>query len=134
MTLRTHLHDLASSFADAIVDVIRFSSLDELSSQTGIDARVGRGLLPGSSGGGRTKPGDARKSRRLPRRSLEVIGRQLADVVALLKESKEGLRAEQIRERLGVQAKELPRVLKAGLSTQELTCVGNKRATTYFVT
>jgi hypothetical protein len=134
MTLRAQLHDLASSFADAIVDVIRFSSLDELSAQTGIDARLGRGPLPSSRAERRTNPGAARESRRLPRRSLEAIGKQLADVVALVRESKEGLRAEQIRERLGVQAKELPRVLQEGLSTQVLTCKGNKRATTYFVT
>jgi hypothetical protein len=134
MTLRAQLHDLASSFADAIVDAIRFSSLDELGSQTGVDAQVGRGRLPTSRGERRTKPGDARKSGRLPRRSLEAIGNQLAHVVALLKESKEGLRAEQIRDRLGVQAKELPRVLKQGLSTKILACEGNKRATTYFLT
>jgi hypothetical protein len=134
MALRAQLHDLASSFADAIVDVIRFSSLDELSSQTGVAAHLGRGRLPSSSRERPTKPGDARKSRRLPRRSLEAIGKQLAEVVALVRESKGGLRAEQIRESLGLQAKELPRVLKEGLATKVLTCEGNKRATTYFVT
>jgi hypothetical protein len=49
-----------------------------------------------------------------------------------VKKHKEGLRAEQIREELGLQAKELPRVLKEGLSSRKLKSKGQKRATTYF--
>jgi hypothetical protein len=65
---------------------------------------------------------------------MRAIGTQLAEVVALLKENEEGLRAEQIRDRLGVRPRELPRVFKACLSTKVLTCKGNRRATTYSVT
>jgi hypothetical protein len=43
------------------------------------------------------------------------------------------MRAEQIRSTLGLQAKEMPRILKEGLSTKKLTSKGQKRATTYFV-
>jgi len=53
-------------------------------------------------------------------------------VTSLVKKHKEGLRAEQIREELGLQAKELPRVLKEGLSSRKLKSKGQKRATTYF--
>ena len=50
----------------------------------------------------------------------------------LLQKSSGGLRAEQIREALGVEAKELPRPLADGLSSGRFTKTGQKRATTYF--
>jgi hypothetical protein len=49
-----------------------------------------------------------------------------------VKKSPEGLRAEQIRTALSLQAKEMPRVLKEGVSTKKLRIKGQKRATTYF--
>ena len=54
------------------------------------------------------------------------------NIVSLLQKSPEGLRAEQIREALGVQAKELPRPLADGLSEGRISKSGQKRATTYF--
>ena len=56
----------------------------------------------------------------------------LDGVVALVKKHKEGLRAEQIRSELALVAKEMPRVLKEGLSSRRLKSKGQKRATTYF--
>jgi hypothetical protein len=53
-------------------------------------------------------------------------------VVSLVRSHKEGLRAEQIRSELGMQAKEMPRVLKEGLVKRKLRSKGQKRATTYF--
>jgi hypothetical protein len=53
-------------------------------------------------------------------------------VVALVKKNKNGLRAEQIRSELDMQPKEMPRVLKEGLSHKVLRATGQKRATTYF--
>ena len=41
-------------------------------------------------------------------------------------------RAEEIRSKLGMQAKEMPRILKQGLAAKKLTSKGHKRATTYF--
>ncbi|HEY4015776.1 MAG TPA: hypothetical protein VGM06_20690 [Polyangiaceae bacterium] len=49
-----------------------------------------------------------------------------------MKKHKEGLRAEQIRSELGLQAKEMPRILKEGLGKKSLKAKGQKRATTYF--
>ena len=69
---------------------------------------------------------------RLPRRSAEEIEATLEKIVALLKKHKDGLRAEEIRKSLAMQAKEMPRILKEGLSTKKLTSKGQKRATTYF--
>jgi Fic family protein len=55
----------------------------------------------------------------------------LQDVVALVKASKGGLRAEQIRAKLGMQRKEMPRVLREGLAKILLRSKGQKRSTTY---
>jgi Fic family protein len=57
--------------------------------------------------------------------------RALDGVIALVKKHKGGLRAEQIRAELGMQAKEMPRVLSEGLSKKKLKRRGRKRATTY---
>ncbi len=53
-------------------------------------------------------------------------------IVSLLKANPTGLRAEEIRAKLGLQAKELPRPLKEGLEAGSLSKTGQKRATTYF--
>jgi hypothetical protein len=43
------------------------------------------------------------------------------------------MRAENIRAKLGLQAKAMPRILKSGLAAPKvLTSKGQKRATTYF--
>ena len=54
------------------------------------------------------------------------------DIVELLGKNGGGMRAEQIREALGVEAKELPRPLADALSAGRITKSGQKRATTYF--
>jgi len=53
-------------------------------------------------------------------------------IVNLLSQSSEGMRAEQIREALGVEAKELPRPLAEALESGRVSKSGQKRATTYF--
>jgi hypothetical protein len=73
------------------------------------------------------------KNGRLPRRSSEEIAKTLNKIVLLVKTHKEGMRAEEIRSALGMQAREMPRILKEGLSTKKLASKGQKRATTYFV-
>ncbi|WP_394847349.1 hypothetical protein LZC95_07775 [Pendulispora brunnea] len=50
----------------------------------------------------------------------------------LLKAHAAGLRAEQIRAALGLEAKELPRPLKELLRSKKVKTKGQKRATTYF--
>ena len=42
-----------------------------------------------------------------------------------------GLRAEEIRKHLGLDVREVPRVLKEGLRTKKIKAKGQKRATTY---
>jgi len=131
--LQSQLHDMASSFAEAVLHAIRSASLQELlhpASGNARNARVGASAgLPKPDGG---SPDHRRPSRRLARRSSEDIAKQLGRVVTLVKAHKAGLRAEQIRSKLGMQSKEMPRVLKEGLTNKALKSKGQKRATTYF--
>jgi hypothetical protein len=134
--LRSALSELASSFTDSVLEAIRTASIEELLAQTSMNAS-GNGRRARSAAGPAPKAAPAAKARaaasgRLPRRSDEEIGAALDGVVALVKKNKEGLRAEQIRAALGLQAKELPRILKQGLSSRKLKSKGQKRATTYF--
>jgi hypothetical protein len=69
---------------------------------------------------------------RLARRSAEDVAKAVDQVVALVKQSKTGLRSEDIKKRLGFDRREIPRILKTGLETKKLRATGQKRATTYF--
>jgi hypothetical protein len=87
------------------------------------------------AGSGNAKAAAASKktaSGRLARRSAEDIGSVVDSIVSLLEQHSEGLRAEQIRGALGLDAKELPRPLADGLAAGTITKTGQKRATTYF--
>jgi hypothetical protein len=128
--LHSHLADLASSFATSVLAAVRSSSLEELriTNGHGRPAPEHRGARAAAA----AKAAPAKSSRRLGRRSAADISRALDGVVSLLKKKKAGLRAEQIRTELGMQAKEMPRVLSDGLSHKKLRKKGQKRATTYF--
>jgi hypothetical protein len=73
-------------------------------------------------------------SGRLARRSLEEIDAVVSKVATLLKKHPNGLRSENIREELGLDVKEVPRVLKQGVANGAFKILsGEKRATTYGV-
>ena len=129
--LQSRLSELASTFADAVLDAVRTVSLQELQTTGSSNGhRTGRpGAAVISTAGVSWRP---RASGRLPRRSSEDIAKELQRVVTLVGTHRTGLRAEQIRDRLGMQSRELPRILKEGLSTRALKSKGQKRATTYF--
>jgi hypothetical protein len=131
-SLQSTLSDLATSFASSILDALRGASLNELVQSNGQVRPSGRS--PRSATVAATTPTKpARSNGRLARRSPEDIAASLGQVVALVKKNKEGLRAEQIRSQLGLQPKEMPRILKEGLDKKVLKSKGQKRATTYFV-
>jgi hypothetical protein len=135
MPLRSNLSALASSFANDVLDAIRGASLQELLAESGGGARRGPGRPPASKSNPATSTTPrTRKSGRLARRSPEDIARELERVIALVKAAKNGLRAEEIRAALRMQAKEMPRVLQEGLAKKKLKSKGQKRATTYFAT
>jgi len=145
--LRSTIEDLSSQFAVRIIEALRGASIDELLAVAGGDLTSGRrpAARPRATGneGGGSSGGNARESAgagrrrgrggRLGRRSPDDIARMVEDITSLLAKSNEGLRAEQIREALGVEAKELPRPLAEALSSGRITKSGQKRATTYFV-
>jgi len=142
--LRAALNALTSSFADSILSAIRSASLDDLVGKddgahavsNGRSARApaaSRKAAKSAPAAAKAAPAlSSASTGRLPRRSAEEITKVLDGVVALVKKHKEGLRAEQIRSELALVAKEMPRVLKEGLSSRRLKSKGQKRATTYF--
>ena len=129
-SLRTTIESLASEFAASVLDALRSASLDELADVAGRGAPTRRG--PGRP---RADAGESAGAapKRLGRRSAGDITRMIQSIVDVLQKSASGLRAEQIRETLGVEAKELPRPLADAISSGRITKSGQKRATTYFV-
>jgi hypothetical protein len=125
-TLQTRLATLASKFADEVLVAIQASSLEEILVDRGGRRGPGRPRAAGAA------PARARRAGRLKRRSAEDIQKQLANVVAALKATKKGMRAEEIKARLKLDRREIPRVLAEGLKKKAITRKGQKRATTYF--
>jgi hypothetical protein len=124
--LKTNLQSLAASFADDVVRAIRGASLQELLGEVGNGPRPARRAAA-------SEPSRAARRGRLKRRSAADISNAVDRIAALLGQHKSGLRAEQIRQQLRVQAKELPRPLTEGLKAKRYSKRGQKRATVYFV-
>jgi hypothetical protein len=144
--LRNRLNELASQFATSVLSAIRGASLEELLAETGSGAHLalalptarGRGLdgaLPRATFGGKGARalGGRLAGGRLARRSPDQIAGVVERIVGLLKQNPRGLRAEQIRTRLGLLAKEMPRPLKDALAAGRIGKSGQKRSTLYFV-
>jgi hypothetical protein len=129
--LHSRISLLAASFVDSVLEAVKSSSLQEILDGGGsahrAEPRAARAAFAPRAG---RVP--AARNGRLPRRSAEDIAKTLEVVVSLLGSRKNGLRAEQIRTELNMQAKELPRILKEGLGRKKIRAVGQKRATTYF--
>jgi hypothetical protein len=135
--LRQRVDELAASFTSDVLAAICAVPVSDLW------AAASPGDPPTSAPAGGRQPraaarllpqdGPARRGRaaRLPRRSTGDIGHVVDKIVDLLRQSPGGLRAEQIRLALGLQAKELPRPLKDALRERRITKSGQKRATTY---
>jgi hypothetical protein len=130
MTLKSQLEELSRSFAAQIIEALHSASLHELGTTGRAVAGQRRNQAPAAEGGSRAAPKTG-KNGRLRRRSPEEIAKTLDKIVLLVKTHKNGLRAEEIRSRLGMQAREMPRILKEGIAKKKLTSKGHKRATTY---
>jgi hypothetical protein len=118
MTLQAKIDKLAVKFAVEVFDAIRECSLEELGG-TRVPTPHLRLVPP------------PRKTGRLVRRSDATIGKVVTQIVTLVKANKGGLRAEDIRTRLGLRAKEMPKPLKVALASKQLRKTGEKRATVY---
>jgi hypothetical protein len=127
--LRSTIERLSAQFAASVIDALRNVSIEEIYAVTKASNGAARTRTreSGAEGGGRS----SRASGRLGRRTQDDIARMVDSIAALLLKNPDGLRAEQIRESLGVEAKELPRPLADGVASGRLTKVGQKRATTY---
>ena len=130
-SLENTIAQLASRFAEQILDALRDMSLEEILSETG-RRRDGGGARPAPAA--RSAAPAPRKARggRLARRSAQDIAKVVEQIVGLLKKNKSGLRAEQIRAALNLDARELPRPIDEALAAKKITKKGQKRATTYF--
>jgi len=127
--LNETLHALAINFAEAVMETLRSSSLEEIMGgasskpiKTPAKAVVSKTV---------TKTRQAGRAR-LPRRSLEQIAEVVDQIATLLHKHPEGLRAENIRQELKLDPREVPRVLHMGIDTKKLVILsGQRRATTY---
>ncbi|WP_394844838.1 hypothetical protein LZC95_48300 [Pendulispora brunnea] len=129
--LKNQIEDLAAEFAQGVLAAIRSASLEEILEKGASPAATAKGGT--RRGAPATTPAPKRaRGGRLPRRSDEEIGAVGDKIIELLKGHAEGLRAEQIREELGLEAKELPRPLKELVANRKVKTKGQKRATTYF--
>jgi hypothetical protein len=140
--LRNTIESLASQFASSVLEALRSASIDELADV------AGRGNAPRRSPGRpraessdssataaparRGAAGGRGRGGRLGRRTQDDITLMVESIVDILAKNGGGLRSEQIRSALGVEAKELPRPLAEALSSGRVTKTGQKRATTYF--
>jgi len=132
-TLRSTISQLANDFAAGVLEAIRGASLEQILAETGgTPARRGRPAAAPRSEAGAPAPARPRRGGRLGRRSAKDIAALVEQIVRLLEAHPEGLRAEQIRQELGLEAKELPRPLTEALSSRRISKEGQKRATTYF--
>jgi ribosomal protein L12E/L44/L45/RPP1/RPP2 len=136
-SLRSTLDSLATSFAGAVLDAIKGASIQELLAESAAAPRRGPGRPRASAAAhpaaAAAKPARRAKAGRLARRSPEEITETLDRIHGLLKGKKAGMRSEEIRKALKLDVREVPRVLKEGLSKKKLKSRGQKRATTYTV-
>jgi hypothetical protein len=145
-TLRDTIDDFANTFAASILGALKSASLEELlalagggaaapPAQSPARARRAKATRTAKAAAPVSAPKAARvvktKGGRLRRRSAADIAKALAAVVALVKKNPKGLRAEQIRGQLKMESREMPRVLKEGLTKKLLKSRGQKRSTTY---
>lgn len=131
-SLHQTIQTLASEFAENMLDVIKAGSLDDLLNGTSGAKTVRRAATAATVK--TAKSSSSSKDGRLARRSLEDIDVMAGHIVQCVRSAgKEGMRAEVIRETLGIDRKELPRPLAQALKAGWLKTTGQKRATTYFV-
>ena len=157
-TLRATINELASTFAAGVLSAIRGASLEEILAETNRGGSGGAGAGGGAARRGPGRPrgsasaagnaagetssagedeGAGRRGRRgrrgrLGRRSSTDIAAIVDSIVSLLGSNPNGLRAEEIRQQLGLEANELPRPIKEALDSKRISKQGQKRATTYF--
>src|SRR5262245_37135953 len=107
--LKSTIEGLASQFAQSVLSALRGASIEELASVAGggLQRRIGRVARGAAAAGAAVTVGVGRrrgKGGRLPRRSVGEIAKMVESIADLLAKKPDGLRAEQIRDALGVDA------------------------------
>ncbi len=144
-SLRDSIAQLATNFVTEVLAAVRGASLEDLASETGRVGRpaarpVGRppGRRPAAPAAAAAAPAAAKPGRKKGgkkgriRRSASDIAGVIEKIVGLLRSSP-GLRAEEIRSKLGLANNEIPRPIQLALAEGKLKKTGEKRATRYFV-
>ncbi len=130
-SLHHTINALASEFAHSLLGALRGASLEEIIAET-THGKRGPGR-PRAAGAHAAAPRAKRgRGGRLRRRSASDIAGVVNKIVHLLHSNPKGLRAEQIRAKLSLDAREMPRPLAEGLRKKVISKKGRKRATTYF--
>ncbi|CAN5811297.1 hypothetical protein BH09MYX1_BH09MYX1_53040 [soil metagenome] len=131
MTLHADLRDLCTTFTSGILQAIRKATVGELVEIAGPSPQApesrARAVQPPA-----TSRGPRRRRGRLTRRTSEQLAETLARVVALVRQHSQGLRSEEIKKALDLDARELPRVFALGFAQKTLRSKGQKRSTRYF--
>lgn len=131
MKLTESLQNLISTFVEDLVGIIRGAPINELLGTGNVPVRAPAKVHAARPAGKAPAPATT-STGRLKRRTAEEIGEVVASVVGLLKKHPMGMRSEQIKLELGLDVREVPRVLKEGLSTREIKVLsGHKRSTIY---
>jgi len=139
--LRASLSALAQTFADNLLAAIRATSIQELvgdardplrAASRPSTPRTTKASAPTPAAATAAKTSSKKPRGRLPRRTPERIAAVLTKVVGVLKSTKDGPRSEDIQTELKLDKREVPRVLKEGLSRKLLRSKGEKRATRYW--
>ena len=137
MNLQERLQLLTDDFADAVLTAVRGASIDEILGTTASKAKAGSKLdavLGGLLKEKKPTSSPAKEPGRLKRRTPEQIVEAVGVIASLLRRSKKGLRSEEVKKHLGLDAREMPRLLKEGLATGAIKILsGQKRATVYGV-
>ncbi len=135
-SLDTTLNDLAEAFASAVMEELRGTTLEELiaeSDEGPSRKQSARFTRPMAEAALAAVAHDDKNAAPPPRRAQEDPAKTLDLVTKLLRANPKGLRSEELRKMLGLDATEMGRILKGGIASKKLRSKGEKRATTYFV-
>jgi hypothetical protein len=124
--VRHEIQKLAAEFAENVVGKLRHVLNNEF-----LGGSAG-GSKPHLNGASQESPraGRPRNSGRLHRTAEDI--QALSDkIVELLKQSKDGMRAEAIREALSIERREWQKPLSIAIETGKIAKSGEKRATVY---
>ncbi len=124
-SLRSRLDIIAVQFASAVLAELKRARIEDFVVMGGERTRAPASLGPSTL----TRAPARRAKGRLRRRTQAELEAAVASVVSTLR--KGPLRAEQIRQALKMDRRELPRVIAMALASKQVSKKGRKRATVY---